>query len=146
MCAAIALAASLTACAKAPTAAAGASGPPASPVAAGLDNPASANDGARVYITNCSSCHQIDGRGVSGAFPPLAGNRVVTGDPRRVIAIVKFGISGKIGNGQAYAGPMPPWGGLISDGDIAAVVTYIRTAWNNGGSAVSPAGVARVTH
>lgn len=99
---------------------------------AGVKHPASANDGARVYITNCSSCHQIDGRGVSGAFPPLAGNPVVTGDPRRVIAIVKFGSRGRERvEGRGYDGVMPAWSGLISDADIADVVTYIRSAWNN---------------
>ena len=94
-------------------------------------NPASANDGARVYITNCSSCHQLDGNGIPGAFPALASNPVVTGDPARTIAIVKFGTP-----------KMPGWGGVISDDDIAAVVTYIRTAWHNRASPVSPADVS----
>jgi mono/diheme cytochrome c family protein len=108
--------------------------------------PASANDGARVYITNCSSCHQLDGRGVPGAFPPLAGNPVVTGDPHRTIAIVKLGMSGKIAvAGETYDGTMPRWDQLISDEDIAAVVTYIRSAWKNRAGAVSVADVQAVS-
>jgi len=95
-------------------------------------NPASANDGGRVYIKNCSSCHQADGRGVPGAFPPLAGNGLVTGNPLRTISIVKFGFSGKTRvKGSDYNGTMPAWGQLISDEDIASVVSYIRGAWNN---------------
>src|SRR6185437_3839051 len=95
-------------------------------------NLASANDGARVYITNCSSCHQLDGRGVPGAFAPLAGNPVVTGDPRRLLAIVADGRRGPIRvAGHVYDGEMPAWKGLLSDGEIAAVVSYIRAAWRN---------------
>jgi mono/diheme cytochrome c family protein len=108
-------------------------------------NPASASDGAVVYITNCSSCHQTNGEGVPGAFPPLAGNPVVTGNPVAVIAIVKHGIGGKIVvNASAYSGIMPPWEGLISDEDIAAVVTYIRSSWHNRASPVSLADVRAV--
>ena len=95
-------------------------------------NPASANDGGRIYIKNCSSCHQADGRGVAGAFPPLAGNPLVTGNPLRTIAIVKFGVSGKTTvEGGDYNGTMPAWGQLISDEDIASVVSYIRASWHN---------------
>lgn len=113
--------------------------------AAIANNPASASDGAVVYITNCSSCHQANGEGVPGAFPPLAGNPTVTGNPVAVIAIVKHGINGKIVvSGTAYSGIMPPWGGLISDEDIAAVVTYIRSSWHNRGSPVSLADVRAV--
>lgn len=100
-------------------------------------NLASANDGARVYITNCSSCHQLDGRGVPGAFPPLAGNPVVTGDAVRVLRIVAYGQRGPIRvAGQSYHGEMPAWKGLLSDDEIAAVVSYIRAAWRNGAAAV----------
>jgi mono/diheme cytochrome c family protein len=101
-----------------------------------LNNPASSSDGARVYITNCSSCHQLDGKGLPGAFPPLAANPVVTGEARRVIAIVKFGLREPQAH-SSLTGVMPPWQGLLSDADIAAVVTYIRFAWHNRASAVT---------
>lgn len=105
--------------------------------------PASANDGGRVYSVNCSSCHQADGRGIPGAFPPLAGNPDVTGDPRRVIAIVELGKRGRLQvSGAGYDGVMPGWHGLLSDDDVAAVVSFIRTAWNNGAAPVSDADVA----
>lgn len=100
-------------------------------------NLASANDGARVYITNCSSCHQLDGRGIPGAFPPLAGNPMVTGDAARVLRVVKYGQRGPIRvAGRPYTGEMPAWDGLLSGDEIAAVVSYIRSAWRNGASEV----------
>lgn len=101
---------------------------------------ASANSGAgaKVYSTNCSSCHQANGKGQPGVFPPLAGNAVVTGDASKVIHIVKNGLNGKITvNGKTYNGQMPPWKGTLSDNDIAAVVSYIRTSWGNHGSTVT---------
>ncbi len=130
----------VTACAKsahAPTAAAAS--------AAAAKNPASASDGAVVYLANCSSCHQIDGQGVPGAFPPLAGNPVVTGNPAAVIAIVNDGLEGRVVvNGEAYSGIMPRWKGLLSNEQIAAVITYIRSSWKNRAPGVSGADVASV--
>lgn len=106
-------------------------------------NPASANDGGRIYIKNCSSCHQTDGRGVPGAFPPLAGNPLVTGNPLRTITIVKFGVSGRTRvEGGDYNGTMPAWGQLISDDEIASVVSYIRAAWHNDAKPVTLGDVA----
>ncbi len=136
----LALLVGMAACAKTTS-----SGASAFASAAIVQNPASASDGAVVYITNCSSCHQTNGEGVPGAFPPLAGNPTVTGNPVAVIAIVKHGIGGKIVvNASAYSGIMPPWEGLISDEDIAAVVTYIRSSWHNRASPVSLANVRAV--
>lgn len=99
---------------------------------------ASAAAGAKVFTTNCSSCHQANGKGQPGVFPPLAGNAVVTGSADKVIHIVKNGLSGKITvNGATYNGQMPAWKGTLSDSDIASVVTYIRSSWGNKASAVT---------
>lgn len=111
--------------------------------AAHLDNPGSSSDGGRIYLTNCASCHQADGRGVPGAFPPLAGNPAVTGDPRRAIAAVKFGVRGPR-PASGTGGVMPGWEGLLSDAEIADVVTYIRFAWRNGAAPVSEAYVRAI--
>jgi mono/diheme cytochrome c family protein len=108
-------------------------------------NPASASDGGVVYLANCSSCHQTNGEGLAGAFPPLAGNPVVTGNPSAVIAIVKEGLDGRIVvKGQAYSGIMPHWGGVLTDEQIASVITYIRSSWHNQASGVSVAAVRAV--
>lgn len=112
---------------------------------AAANNPASASDGAVVYSENCSSCHQADGQGISGAFPPLAGNSIVTGNPVAVIAIVKNGLEGRlVVNGLAYSGIMPRWKGLISDEQIAEVISYIRSSWKNRAPGVSVATVESV--
>jgi mono/diheme cytochrome c family protein len=112
---------------------------------AAAKSPASASDGAVVYSANCSSCHQAHGKGVSGAFPPLSGNPAVTGNPTAVIAIVKNGLDGKIVvNGQTYSGIMPHWRGLLSDEQIASVITYIRASWKNHAPGVSVADVQAV--
>ena len=108
-------------------------------------NPASASDGAVVYIANCASCHQADGTGVSGAFPPLAGNPVVTGNPTAAIAIVKNGLDGAVVvNGRSYSGIMPRWGGVLTDEQIAAAITYVRSSWHNRAAGVSVAQVRAV--
>ena len=113
---------------------------------AGAANGAVASDGAKVYQTNCSSCHQATGQGVPGTFPPLAGNSAVTGDAMKVIHIVKFGLTGKVDvKGTSYNGMMPAWGQQLSNGDIAAVITYVRSSWGNSASAVTESQVAGVT-
>lgn len=123
-----------------------ASASPESSMAAAPANGAAASDGAKVYSTNCSSCHQASGQGVEGTFPPLAGNPVVTGDPKKVIGIVKNGLNGKIEvKGHSYNGMMPAWGQQLSDGDIAAVVTYVRSSWGNKAGAVTADQVKAVT-
>jgi len=99
------------------------------------------SNGAAVYSTNCSSCHQSDGKGAIG--PPLAGNALVTGDPAKVIHIVKNGLTGTISvNGKTFNGQMPAWKGTLSNNDIAGVITYIRSSWGNKASAVTTAQVA----
>jgi mono/diheme cytochrome c family protein len=82
---------------------------------------ASASAGAKIFATNCSSCHQANGKGQAGVFPPLAGNPAVTGSATTVIHIVKDGLNGKIVvAGTTYNGQMPAWKGTLSDSDIAS--------------------------
>jgi len=101
------------------------------------------SNGSAVYTANCASCHQANGKGQAGVFPPLAGNAVVTGDPKKVIHIVKNGLSGKITVGSmTFNGQMPAWKGTLSNNDIAAVITYVRSSWGNHGSAVTASQVA----
>jgi mono/diheme cytochrome c family protein len=100
--------------------------------------------GAEVFAT-CSACHQANGQGVPGAFPPLAGSEWVNGKGDIPIAIVLHGLQGPITvKGQKYNGVMAPWGTTFNDDQIAAVVTYIRSQWGNKAPAVTKADVARV--
>jgi mono/diheme cytochrome c family protein len=102
--------------------------------------------GAKVYAANCASCHQANGQGSPGAFPPLAGNEIVAGDTARVIHIVKYGLSGPVDvGGKTYNGQMPAWSPQITDANIAAVISYVRSSWGNRATAVTPAEVAAVT-
>jgi mono/diheme cytochrome c family protein len=119
----------------------GANGSATAAVTGGAANAA----GAKAYEQNCASCHQTDGKGMAGSFPPLAGNPAVTGDPAKVIHIVKYGLTGKIEvGGHAFNGIMPPWGSQLSNADIAAAITHIRTSWGNTAGAVTEAQVAAV--
>ncbi len=91
--------------------------------------------GAEVFAANCAACHQSDGKGLPPAFPPLDGSKVVLGEQAEQIRLV---LNGKAGTAMAA------FGGMLSDADLAAVITYTRNAWGNStGEAVQPAVVAQ---
>lgn len=95
-------------------------------------------DGSTVFKNICMACHQSLGQGIPGAFPPLAGSEWVTGDPDIPAKIILFGLQGPIDvKGSAYNSIMPAFGATLSDGEIAAVVSYIRKEWSNSASAIS---------
>jgi nitrite reductase (NO-forming) len=99
--------------------------------------------GQRTYNNICAACHQPSGKGVEGAFPPLAGSDYLNADKARSIAIVTHGLSGKIEvNGKAYNSQMPALN--LSDEDVANVLTYVYNTWGNAGHEVTPAEVAKV--
>ncbi len=105
--------------------------------------PGTMTGGQTVYTTNCSGCHAANGLGAPSVAPPLAGNDVVTGDPKKVIGILLNGLKGKITvKGQAWDGVMPPWKGTLTNKQIADVITYIRGSWGNKAAAVTEAEVA----
>ncbi|MGH7790703.1 MAG: c-type cytochrome, partial [Thermodesulfobacteriota bacterium] len=81
-------------------------------------------DGAQVYTSICTACHQANGMGLPGAFPPLAGSEWVTKDPETPIRIVLHGLEGPIEvKGTTYNNIMPEWGSKLSNEEIAAVLT-----------------------
>ncbi len=95
-------------------------------------------DGESLYLSLCGSCHQANGEGISGVFPPLNEVKWVTGDKGRLIRIALDGIVGKLEvGGVVYSGAMPPWKSSVSDEEMAALLTYIRTSWDNEASAVT---------
>jgi mono/diheme cytochrome c family protein len=100
--------------------------------------------GAQVYAGKCAACHQATGAGLAGIFPPLAGSPWVVESEVRLIGILLHGIQGPIDVlGTTYNGLMPSWKSL-SDAELAAVATYVRTTFGNTAGAVSPSTVARV--
>ena len=99
--------------------------------------------GKRLY-SNCMSCHQSNGRGLPPVYPPLRGSEIVHGDPALLVKIVMHGLEGKIEvDGQTYNQVMPA-APVKSDEEIAAVLTYVRSAWGNTGSPIDAAFVAKV--
>ena len=102
--------------------------------------PNTAKLGEEVYAQNCASCHKPDGKGVPAAIPFLAGNPSLK-DPNGVLATVIKGTSGPLTiSGQTFNGVMPGFARL-SDEEIAAVVSHIRTSWGNTFGKVTPAQV-----
>lgn len=99
--------------------------------------------GQAIFAAKCSACHQADGGG-SDKYPALAGNAAVTAaDPSTIVGIIVNGKSGPLtANGKSYNGTMPTWKGQLSNTDIAAVATYIRSAWGNHASGVTEQQVA----
>jgi mono/diheme cytochrome c family protein len=102
-------------------------------------------DGKVVYSTTCAACHQATGEGVEGTYPPLAGSEIVNGDEAKVVRIVLHGLTGPVEvAGETYSGMMPPWGGVLKDPELAAVLTYVRSAWGNKAAPVTTAKVAAI--
>ena len=97
--------------------------------------------GKRTFDQNCLACHQANGQGIPGAFPPLAGSDYLLSNPKRAIAILLNGLSGKITvNGKEFNGVMPAV--QLSDESIANVLTYVLNTWGNDGGEITPDEVA----
>ncbi len=100
--------------------------------------------GEAVYQTVCLACHQADGKGLPGAFPPLAGSDYLLGDKDRAVGVVVRGLEGEVVvNGVKYNSVMPAMTQL-SDQEIADALTFAMNSWGNQGGAVSIAQVAAV--
>lgn len=104
-----------------------------------------AQRGKSVYQTNCMACHQANGMGVPGAFPPLAGSEWVAGTEERIVRIVLHGLQGPIKvAGQDYNNVMAPLGGALNDEQIANVLSYVRQTWGNNAPDVEAATVTKI--
>jgi len=94
-------------------------------------------DGEKAYRVYCGACHQNNGLGASGRFPPLASDWV-SGDKNRLINVVLKGLEGDIlVNNEIWNGTMPRHD-FLKDEDIATILTYIRTSFGNQADAVTP--------
>jgi mono/diheme cytochrome c family protein len=112
----------------------------ASAVGSMAESRAAAPDGRQLY-QRCAVCHQPAGQGLPGTFPPVAGSEWATaGNAALPIRVVLHGLQGPITvKGQKFNGTMPAFGTgqPMSNDDVAAVLTYIRSAWGNKASAVT---------
>ncbi len=101
--------------------------------------------GEQVYGNKCAACHQPDGGGVPGVFPPLKGDPVVLNpDATEQIHIVLRGLHGKEIGGVTYASEMPSFAAQLDDEHVAAVINHTRTSWGNHAPTISPPDVAKV--
>ncbi|MCC6837706.1 MAG: c-type cytochrome, partial [Bacteroidia bacterium] len=95
-----------------------------------------------LYNANCSSCHMKDGKGLQGAFPPLASSDFLKARADKGINIVLKGLNGKIKvNGKEYDGVMPQM--QLTDDEIANILTYIHNNWGNSGAEVTAEEVSK---
>ena len=90
-------------------------------------------DPAKTYAENCARCHQLDGKGLEGAYPGLAGGRITNGPTP---AAVRMLLDGK--------GEMPAFRDRLTDEQMAAALSYTRTHWGNMAGPVPVADFARV--
>ena len=105
--------------------------------------------GAEVFNRegHCITCHQSDGNGLPAAqFPPISGSKWITGSEERLIKLTLHGLMGPIEvKGVQYPGvvPMTPFK-MLSDNDLAAVLTFVRNTFGNNASVIKPETVKSV--
>ena len=103
-----------------------------------LQGKPAAADGAQVYAANCVACHQATGAGLPGVFPPLAGSEWALAKDAVPVNIVLQGVTGKLTvKGAAYSGQMPTFKDKLNDGEIAAVLSYVRSNFGNGAGKIT---------
>ncbi len=93
-------------------------------------------EGKKLFENTCADCHRVNGQGLPNMFPALDKNPFVVGDPSKVIDTVLQGRKGKLGQ-------MPTWKDTFNDQQMAAILTYVRQAWSNKGTPVTPEAVKK---
>jgi mono/diheme cytochrome c family protein len=106
------------------------------------DAATSARAGERAYLNRCAPCHLPDGRGLPPAYPPLAGSAVVAGPVDEHVRVALWGSRG-VRVPRSGAARMPAFAGVLSDAELAAILTYERSAWGHDAGIVRPSDVAR---
>jgi cytochrome c oxidase cbb3-type subunit II len=101
-------------------------------------------NGAALYTANCQSCHQSNGEGLPGAFPPLKGSPIVLNDnPEIMIDIIMNGYSGRVAEGF---GIMPPVGTMnnLSAEEITSIINHEKTSWGNDAKKITTDEVSKI--
>jgi mono/diheme cytochrome c family protein len=95
--------------------------------------------GKSLFSSNCITCHQANGQGIPGQYPPLAGSEVELGDAtNHLIAIVLKGLQGPVVvEGKPFNNSMQAWEGQYTDQQLAAILTYVRSDWGNNAPAIT---------
>ncbi|WP_062014556.1 cytochrome c [Aureimonas sp. AU4] len=99
--------------------------------------------GARLYMDNCNACHFTDGRGAPNVFPALAGNSTVNAPlATGLVHAILFGAEMPSTITAPQKLRMPGFAGRLSDEEVAALATFVRSAWGNKAAAVTAADAA----
>lgn len=97
-------------------------------------------DGEKMYMQTCAACHQANGKGLAGAFPPLAGSPIVNDkDPDFMVRVILQGYDARTEYAQ-----MPGFATQLTDEEISAIANHERTSWGNNAPAVSTEDVAKI--
>ncbi len=100
--------------------------------------------GKALFAGTCATCHQPDGRGIAGVFPPLAKSDYIASDPKRMASVILHGLQGPVKvNGTDYNSIMPPMTQLTDD-EVANISTYVLNSWGNPGGKISNAEVSEI--
>ena len=100
------------------------------------------SNGEKLYVANCAACHQVTGKGLPGAFPPLVASDYFASDPMKAVHTVLNGLSGPITvNGTDYNAVMPSLS-YLDDSAVADIVTYVVNSFGNKGGNIQAAEVA----
>jgi mono/diheme cytochrome c family protein len=106
--------------------------------------PPRAKSGETLFQNYCAGCH-IDNTGERSENPPLEGSSWVTGPETRLIKIVLHGVQGRIEvNGQTYNQEMPSFGPVLSDADIASLLSHVRRRFGGINTTITPAAVSAI--
>jgi mono/diheme cytochrome c family protein len=118
---------------------------PAAPPPPAQDAPPTLTGSAKLYDQHCAQCHGDQGQGVANAYPALAGNRAVTmPQTANLVQIVLNGGYAPATQGNPRPFGMPPFVLVLSDTEVAEVLTHIRSAWGNQAGAVTELEVNRI--
>lgn len=96
-------------------------------------------DGKALFATHCSACHQVSGQGLPGVFPPLVDSPYVTSDNvDRLASIMIYGLMGPIKvKGVDYNSVMAGLGPVMTDAELSAIASYIRSSWGHSAAPVA---------
>jgi mono/diheme cytochrome c family protein len=94
--------------------------------------------GGDIYLTQCLQCHQQNGEGLEGVYPPLAKSDYLMADKKRSVVQTLKGVTGELKvNGKTYSGEMAGFE-TLTDKEISDVLNYVRNSWGNKSAAVAP--------
>lgn len=112
----------------------------------GAAPPAARLSGRQLYVQHCATCHGPDGQGI-GTFPPLARSAWAAGPTDAAVRILLHGLQGEVTvRGRTYDGLMPAFGERLSNADVAAVLSFLRSRWGNAADSVTAPEVREVRH